>query len=448
MTERNGVQHSIEDSLRLLDELRPAWLEMWQRVRMDWSFASGGLSASLRKRLRSSERRIVSEAIYGLIRRLSLVDEGLVAGGAGRADPKLDAMRLVAYLVLCEGLPIEDAARQFSSIDWGRVAGIEAVVAREPKLARRIARMRSLPRWFAETLVAEFGEEAEALAAGLDMRAPATMRVNTLVTARAAALERLAEADVVASPGALSSTAITLATNAPVRGAERSLGGALEPQDEGSQLVVELVQAEGAGVVVDYCAGAGGKTLGLAAVMENRGRLVAVDMDSRKLGELKRRARRAGVTNVHTMSLERDGEWPRALSTLQGSADRVLVDAPCTGTGSLRRNPELRWRIQPDEPQRYARRQLSILVAAADLVAPGARLIYVTCSVLAAENAAVVRQFLDTRAGFAVVPVNQLWTDHRAELCDSSGQYLELLPHRHGTDGFFAAVFERRDVAK
>jgi 16S rRNA (cytosine967-C5)-methyltransferase len=195
--------------------------------------------------------------------------------------------------------------------------------------------------------------------------------------------------------------------------------------------------------VIDACAGAGGKTLALGAIMGSRGRLVGMDVSDRKLDELRRRARRAGLSNARAVLVEPD-RWPDEIEELRGRADRVLVDAPCSGVGALRRNPEARWRLAEEDLARLAREQEAIARRAAALVAPGGRLIYATCTVLAEENDRVVERFLQVEKGWTVMRPAEIWGAERAfALSEGGGPYLRMLPHRHATDGFFAAVLRR-----
>jgi len=208
--------------------------------------------------------------------------------------------------------------------------------------------------------------------------------------------------------------------------------------DEGSQLVAELVAPPPGGRVLDACAGAGGKTLALGALLAGKGRVLALDTDGKKLEELRRRARRAGLTNVEARPIK---EGPLGI---KGQFDRVLVDAPCSGLGTLRRNPEARWRLTPADLDELPARQRAILERYAPLVAPGGRLVYATCTVDAAENDAVVDAFVRAHPDFTPVPAKEILGRARAlELGD--GERLRLLPHVHGTDGFFAAVLRRTE---
>jgi 16S rRNA (cytosine967-C5)-methyltransferase len=199
---------------------------------------------------------------------------------------------------------------------------------------------------------------------------------------------------------------------------------------------------------VDLCAGAGGKTLAVAAAMQNRGRLLAVDVDERKLHELRRRARRAGVNNVQTavVSIEARDAWPAQLEQTVGRAARVLADVPCSGLGALRRHPELRWRLSPADLERLPVQQLDIARRGAELLAPGGWLVYATCTVLAAENQAVVERLLRERRDLELVPLAEVLGPERGAAVSRPGRpYLELWPQVHGCDGFFAALLRRRD---
>jgi 16S rRNA (cytosine967-C5)-methyltransferase len=225
--------------------------------------------------------------------------------------------------------------------------------------------------------------------------------------------------------------------------------GAMEAQDEGSQLLAELaVPSDSKSLVVDYCAGAGGKTLAIAARLANRGRIVATDIDGKKLEELRRRARRAHVSNVQAIEIE-DGKWPgepkperggpaptRVIDALRAKGDVVFVDAPCSGIGALRRNPEARWRLRPDDIKSFASRQREIMTAALELAAPGARVVYATCSLLTAENEEVARSL----TGVELCPLSDVLGDRAAQL---GGEAFTVTPHTHGTDGFYARVMKR-----
>src|SRR5262249_12401408 len=217
--------------------------------------------------------------------------------------------------------------------------------------------------------------------------------------------------------------------------------GQLELQDEGSQLLGMLVDPPPK-IVVDACAGAGGKTLQLAAAMKNRGELYAFDVSERRLEELRKRARRAGVYNVRIRPTVSGEEARAAGADLIGRAHRVLVDAPCSGSGALRRNPDARYRRTAEEVRAHAERQKRLLSAFAELVRPGGRLVYGTCSVLREENEEVVEDFLRRRPDFTLLPIAEVLGDELARRLVRDG-YLRLAPHLHGTDGFFGAALQR-----
>jgi 16S rRNA (cytosine967-C5)-methyltransferase len=447
MTEADKAQGRLAAEAAAGSELGRLVLDLWQRTRIDWGFVTDRLADAFRRerRIGSAERRFASETLYGMIRHLRRLDEALAAGGMRPGGPAPDRERLIAYLVLESGLDPRDAARHAPRIEWQKVAGIDAQLAQIKDPARRIARLRSLPDWLAERLVAERGaEEADALAAALAARAPMTVRANSLRNTSAELVAELARERIAAHAGALASTAVHIDTRVNLFATAAFKDGRFEAQDEGSQLIAELVAPPPRSRIVDYCAGAGGKTLALAAAMQSAGRIVASDVDKKKLVELKKRARRAGASNIESVELDGDG-FPPALRALERGAARVLVDAPCSGVGSLRRNPEARWRLDPTDLQRMPELQLAIARRALDLVAPNGRLIYATCTLLRAENQAIVERLLHENSDLVLVPPKDIWSAARAApLTDASGAFMELLPHRHGTDGFFAAVLRRR----
>ena len=411
--------------------LRALVLELWQRTRMDWGFVTDRLALTFRKEtwIGAHERRFVSETLYGLVRNLRRVDLGLERGRKVWQSPR-DLERLLALLVLEGELDPERAAKILPELDWPAVVGVDQAIGRERNVAKRIALSASLPDWLAARLVADWRDEAEALALALNERAPMTIRANTLVTARDALAEALAP--LATHRGTWIDTALIVDTRTNLFATKPFTRGEFEAQDEGSQLLAELaVPRAPKPIVIDYCAGAGGKTLALAARLQNRGRIVASDVDGKKLEELRRRARRAQVSNTRAVGM-------RELDELRGKADVVLVDAPCSGTGALRRNPEARWRLREDELAGFAKRQREIIDEAAKLVAPGGRLVYATCSLLACENADVV-----AATDLAAVPLAEVLDPALVTAFERDGAFTAT-PHRHGTDGFFAAVLRHR----
>jgi 16S rRNA (cytosine967-C5)-methyltransferase len=424
--------------------LRALVLELWQRTRMDWGFVTDRLATTFRKEtwIGAHDRRFVGETLYGLVRHLRRVDAA-IARGRKTTKPPRDLERLLALLVL-EGLVEPARAAQVErELDWSAVASIDDAIAAERKPAARIALAASLPDWLAARFVAEWGDRAEPLALALNRRAPMTVRANTLIDDRTALANELRRADLATRPGAWCATALVVESRTNLFGLEAFKRGAMEAQDEGSQLLAELATAaleNPKPLVIDLCAGAGGKTLAIAAQLGNRGRIVASDVDAKKLDELKRRARRATVSNAQTLHLEA-GVWPPALDALRGKADVVFVDAPCSGIGALRRNPEARWRLREADIATFAARQREILAGAATLLAPGGRLVYGTCTLLRAENAEVVDAILASHADLTNVAMPDVLGSRAAQLGD--GVAFTVAPDTHDTDGFYARVMKR-----
>ena len=305
------------------------------------------------------------------------------------------------------------------------------------------------PEWLDGHLAAVFGEDRVAEAAAMASRAPLDLRVNTLRATREKALAALAHLGAVATPWSPLGIRIQLsadARNPGVQAEEIFIKGGIEVQDEGSQLAALFTGARPGEQVIDLCAGAGGKTLALAAMMQGKGRLIATDRDKRQLAPIHARLSRAGVHNVEVRSPKGAGD---GVSDIGGTADLVLVDAPCTGTGTWRRSPDAKWRMRPGALEIRLREQAEVLDRAAALVRPGGRIAYVTCSVLGEENGAQARAFLDRHAGFAVVPPEQvagaLWDKADDFLAASlpAPEGLLMTPHRTGTDGFFVSILHR-----
>ena len=281
----------------------------------------------------------------------------------------------------------------------------------------------------------------------LNRPAPLDLRVNTMMNSRDDALQAMRAAGLEAEPTALAPHGIRL-RGKPALGAQKIfIDGRIEVQDEGSQLLATLVAPKRGEFIVDFCAGAGGKTLALGDLMRSTGRLYALDVSAKRLAKLKPRLARSGLSNVHPVLIE--SERDPKLKRMAGKADRVLVDAPCSGLGTLRRNPDLKWRQTPASVIELTAKQASILEAAARLVKPGGRLVYATCSLLREENQGIVDAFVAAHAEFEIEPA----TDVLARLGVvtagriDAGPMLEMWPHRTGTDGFFAAVLKRRPAA-
>jgi 16S rRNA (cytosine967-C5)-methyltransferase len=298
-----------------------------------------------------------------------------------------------------------------------------------------------LPDWVIERLRKSMDDASIlALARGLQQNAPLDLRVNTLKAPRQAVLDRLAFDELEAAPTKYSPIGVRLKEKPALNKHPMFLDGAVEVQDEGSQLLGMLMEPRRGEMVVDFCAGAGGKTLQMGAAMNSSGRLYAFDVSDKRLTNLAPRLKRSGLSNVYPqrISAENDSKVKR----LRGKIDRVLVDAPCTGLGTLRRNPDLKMRQTPEGLVELNAKQRSILAAAAALVKPGGRLVYGTCSLLTEENEDIVNSFLAEHPDFKVIPAKDV-LERQGIKVPGSGDYLKLFPHLHDTDGFFAAVMER-----
>lgn len=282
-------------------------------------------------------------------------------------------------------------------------------------------------------------EEILALGRALQQPAPLDLRVNTLRAQRDAVLATLRAEGLKAEATPYSPLGIRLQGRPALARHPLFLDGSIEVQDEGSQLLGFLLAPRRHELVVDFCAGAGGKTLMLGAMMNSQGRLYAFDVSATRLARLKPRLGRSGLSNLHPHAIANENDTK--VKRLAGKIDRVLVDAPCSGLGTLRRNPDLKWRQSPESLAELAAKQARILEAAAGLVKAGGRLVYATCSLLDAENQDVVTAFLDRHPEFSLYPAGAALQEQRIAWPDEP--VLRLHPHIHGTDGFFAAVLVR-----
>jgi 16S rRNA (cytosine967-C5)-methyltransferase len=291
-----------------------------------------------------------------------------------------------------------------------------------------------------EKLMAISGEaEILALGKGLAEPAPLDLRVNTLRAKRDEVIEKLAAEGLAAIPTPYAPNGVRLTGRPSINRLPLFLDGTLEVQDEGSQLLCQLLAPTRHDLTIDFCAGAGGKTLALGAMMGNRGRLYAFDVSAARLKKLQPRLARSGLSNVHPQTLSSENDI--RVKRLAGKADRVLIDAPCSGLGTLRRNPDLKWRQSPESVAELTQKQASILRSAAAMVKPGGRLVYATCSLLPEENEAIVEAFLAANPAYTLLDCDVVLEQQKIAL--RTGKYLRLAPHRHGTDGFFAAVMVR-----
>ncbi len=394
-----------------------------------------------RRFIGGSDRRAVGERVWDVLR-----SRRRLAWWLARAAAPVTPRLLVAAALVLQGWTLDGVAKSFSGGKFGPTAlrAEEAAALRtleghsldHPDMPEAVR--LEVPDWLLPSLEARFGPALAEELAALAEPAPLDLRANLLKATREQVQESLAAEGVEAKPTPFSPWGLRVPGRRPVTAGRTFQQGLVEIQDEGSQLVAALVGAAPEMRVVDWCAGAGGKTLAMAMTMQNRGHIAACDVSAARLDGAVRRLRRAGVHNVERHVVEPGDKWAKRRA---GGFDRVLVDAPCTGIGTWRRNPDARLRLSARDLAELQGKQAAILGQAARLVRSGGRLVYATCSLLTEENEAQVQSFLAAHPDFAVVPLARVWTLPGDPPCP--GPFLMLTPRRHGTDGFFAAVLER-----
>ena len=390
--------------------------------------ADAVLSAYFRehKKLGRQDRHEIAETAFAALRHYQKISTAL---HRPHAQPRKAAL---AALVLGRSTNISQIK---DLLDEEETAFLGNLKARKTEFSDGLNTAAELPQWLVEQLQQHWSEE-EILAFGrsINQPAPLDIRVNTLKGKRDKVLPLLQaeSADAEATP--YSPWGIRLKNKIALNKHELFLDGTLEVQDEGSQLLALLVGAKRGEIIVDFCAGAGGK-------MANKGRIYAFDIAEKRLANLKPRMTRAGLTNIHPERIS--SEHDTRIARLAGKADRVLVDAPCSGLGTLRRNPDLKYRQSAETVANLLEQQHSILDAASKLVKPQGRLVYTTCSVLPEENEQQVERFLSEHPEFELVNCAELLQSLKVDL--DTGKYLRLNSGEHQTDGFFAAVLQRKD---
>jgi 16S rRNA (cytosine967-C5)-methyltransferase len=405
---------------------------LWEVLRFE-SPADAIVSSFFRREraLGVRERATLAETTYAVLRE-RLLWQHLAQSGTGTLERRLAILAWRGNDSFLRG------ALSQQEVDW-RAQVLALDRAGLPERLRH-----NLPDWLAERLQPELGDDFWPLVDALNQPAPLDLRVNVLKAKREAAQLELEAAGIEATPTRHSPWGLRLKGKPQLQKAEVFMRGDVEVQDEGSQLLTLLTEAKRGEMVVDFCAGAGGKTLGLGAMMRNTGRLYAFDVSAHRLDALKPRLARSGLSNVYPagISHERDERVKR----LSGKIDRVLVDAPCSGLGTLRRNPDLKWRQSPEALAELTAKQAAILASASRLLKPGGRLVYATCSLLREENEAIAEAFTAAQPGFEPLDATEILVrqgvSHGAELVRDGA--LRLWPHKHQTDGFFAAVWQRR----
>ena len=382
--------------------------------------------------LGSRERHTLAETTYDVLRR-RLLYAHLAQSGKGEIERRLVALAWQGnegFLRAALTEPEQVWLAQVQALDR---SGLPAKLR------------HNLPEWLADPLSQALGDEFWPLVDCLNQAAPLDVRVNTFMARREEVPAALKAGGIDAEPTPYSPWGLRVQGKPTLNRVDAFTKGELEVQDEGSQLLALLTDAKRGEMVVDFCAGAGGKTLALGASMRNTGRLYAFDTSGHRLAALKPRLARSGLSNVYPIQISHERD--ERIKRLSGKIDRVLVDAPCSGLGTLRRNPDMKWRQSPGSVDELRVKQAAILDSAARLLKSGGRLVYATCSLLERENEEIAAAFTESHKGeFRPVPAAEaLERAHAGSPQDLvRGEFLRLWPHRHATDGFFAAVWERK----
>ncbi len=428
-SQRAAVPHKVTSLI--VDELA---LALARVLRFDGP-ADAVMSHFFREhaKLGSRDRSLIAEAIFHALRRYATLGWVMQPAVPARAT------RLAALITLARQHGVDALDQRALRGDATAVRHALAIdLAHAPSSVRA-----EMPNWLYRALEHQYSDAAPLLAA-LTQPAPLDLRVNLIKATRDAVLDELGGHGVGATATRYSPEGIRLDRKPALTQWPAYREGRIEVQDEGSQLIARLVQPRRGEMVVDFCAGAGGKTLALGALMRSSGRLYAFDVNARRLEGLGPRLKRSGLSNVHPIVIRSESDV--RVKRLHGKCDRVLVDAPCSGSGTLRRNPDLKWRFDETELARVNAVQRSVLAAAARLPRPGGRLVYVTCSLLAQENQQVIEEFLAAHPEYQLQPASEILASQSiaVEHAARFAPYFIMLPHLHATDGFFAAVLERQ----
>jgi 16S rRNA (cytosine967-C5)-methyltransferase len=383
------------------------------------------------------ERATLAETVYTVLRKKLMFDH-FAPSGSGPKERRLAILGFYGPRDYLKSALSEQEKNWLDQCDQVKVTDL-------------MERHRhNLPEWLVQPLKDQLGaEQFWALAESFNGGAGLDLRVNALTAKRSDVQKELAKAGIKALPTPYSPWGLRLQDKPALNKLDAFMRGAIEVQDEGSQLLALLLDARRGEMVVDFCAGAGGKTLAIGAAMRSTGRLYAFDTSAHRLDALKPRLARSGLSNVHPAAIahERDDRIKR----LSGKIDRVLIDAPCSGLGTLRRNPDLKWRQSLQSVEEMALKQAAILQSAARLLKSGGRLVYATCSILPQENEAIAQAFSEENSEFTPLDAGEILSSLKVEgaagLCsggENGQRYLRLWPHKHQTDGFFAAIWQKK----
>ena len=382
------------------------------------------------------ERATMAETVYTVLRKKLLFDH-LAPSGSG---PKERRLAILGFYGPGDFLRSALTEQEINWLDQCEKVSPNDLMERH---------RHNLPEWLVQPLKDQLGTEFWPMVETLNLGAGLDLRVNTFKAKRADVQKELAKAGIKAVNTPYSPWGLRIAGKPALNKNEAFMRGDFEVQDEGSQLLSMLLDAKRGEMVTDFCAGAGGKTLAIGAAMRSTGRLYAFDTSAHRLDAFKSRLKRSGLSNVHPAAIahERDDRVKR----LTGKMDRVLVDAPCTGLGTLRRNPDLKWRQNMQAVEEMAVKQAAILQSASRMLKSGGRIVYATCSVLPQENEAIAEAFSAANPDFIALSAGEVLAELKVEaaasLCsggDNSQLYLRLWPHRHATDGFFAALWQKK----
>ena len=383
--------------------------------------------------LGAQDRAFIAETVFGILRHRFFLES--------LAELTTPRSLVLAYLVKFQGMNLRELASLTSEAEAKWLSEIKAIQSDSLSLSVQA----EFPEWLVEKLQ-QFMPDTDILDLGLSLQKPAPLdlRVNTFLAKRDQVLEMLKQDGIEAQETPYSPCGIRLIGKPAINRHALFLSGKIEVQDEGSQLLGYLLAPKRGEMVVDFCAGAGGKSLLLGALMHSKGRLYAFDISEKRLSNMKPRFKRSGLSNLHAQRITHEND--NKVKRLAGKIDRVLVDAPCSGLGTLRRNPDLKWRQSPQSIEELKIKQAAILSAAAGLLKPGGRLVYATCSFLPEENQTIIHDFLAAHPQFTLLNCSELLSQQKIPL--DTGEFLQLFPKLHQTDGFFAAALMRTTVTK
>ena len=440
------MKHSahISAAIEILEEINASFTGKTKRP------ADGVIGAYFKSRryIGAKDKGAISTLVYGVLRNKATLEWWLMRSGLAFSARSW----VIAQLVLIKETSPGSLDQLFGVDEPHAPAAItpteRAAIAQmfrspiHPDDMPEAAQL-NIPDWIYPMLKEQFDDSLRDEMLAMSVEAPVDLRANLLkAQSRDEVMKALRKEDLENEACPISPVGIRLKKRAAIFASKAFREGLFEVQDEGSQIVALLADAKSGQRVIDFCAGAGGKTLAMAAAMKNKGKILAIDTSKKRLDQTKLRLKRAGVDNVelHTIDSDQDKFLKRHI----GTADVVLVDAPCTGVGTWRRNPDLKWRSKESDLHELMALQESILQSASRLVKDGGRLVYATCSILKSENAQQVEKFLGKNPNFRVVAIDFLWNNISSSNQRVESPYLSLSPLRDNTDGFFAAVLEKR----